>query len=194
VSDVERSAAPIEPDDTRGQRRKWLHGGRVLDVVAIAIVMFALWKIFLAPRSFAPAKAYPAPRVAYDRLDGGTFRLYDQRGKVVFLDFFASWCAPCRLELPMVERYAFEHPEVEVVPVDVGEPRSVVAAFARRMHLWNVVMDPKALSQGFFQVQGFPTIVVIDPQGSIRATWSGFNPAVALAMSNAERALSRKPN
>jgi hypothetical protein len=51
-------------------------------------------------------------------------------------------------------------------------------------------MDPKSLSMGFFQIQGFPTMVVIDPQGRIRATWPGLNPAIQLNMDRARQTLS----
>jgi hypothetical protein len=89
----------------------------------------------------------------------------------------------------MVEKFARAHAEVDVVPVDVGEPRAVVAAFARSHDMRNVALDPQALSQGFFQIDGFPTMVVIDPQGRIRATWTGFNPAIQLNMAHAEETL-----
>ncbi len=170
-------------------RRPWLSLGRLLDLAAIAVIAFVVWKIFIAPRTFKAPNAYPAPRIAYEKLDGGVFHVADARGKVLFLDFFASWCEPCRLELPMVEHYARTHSNVAVVPIDVGEPRTVAAAFARHMHLRNVALDPTSSAQGFFQIQGFPTIVVIDPRGDIRATWSGFNPAIDLAMTHAARAL-----
>ncbi len=89
----------------------------------------------------------------------------------------------------MVERYARAHPEVEVVPVDVGEPQAVAARYAEKMHLGNVALDPTRSAQGYFAVQGFPTIVVVDTQGKIRASWTGFNPAIELAMSHAEKRL-----
>jgi thiol-disulfide isomerase/thioredoxin len=164
--------------------------GRYLDVLVVLVVAFVAWKVFLAPRMFkTDAKAQPAPHVVYQRLDGSSFALAAQQGHLVFLDFFASWCEPCRLELPMVERYAREHPEIEVVPVDVGEPSAVAASYAQKLHLGNVALDPKSTAQGFFAVEGFPTVVVVDPQGKIRASWSGLNPAIELAMSNAEKKL-----
>ena len=171
------------------KRPRWFTPGRFLDVLAILVLAFVVWKIFIAPRALKGADAYPAPRVAFEKLDGGTFHISDAHGRVLFLDFFASWCEPCKLESPLVQRYARAHPEVMVVPVDVGEPASVAARFAKKYKIRNVVLDPHSLSQGFFQVQGFPTIVVIDPQGRIRATWSGFNPAIQMAMGNAAKKL-----
>ena len=171
------------------KRPRWLTPGRFLDVIAILVIAFVAWKIFIAPRVLKGPGAYPAPRIAYQKLNGGTFHISDVQGHVLFLDFFASWCEPCKLEIPMVERYARAHPNVTVVPVDVGEPRPVAEHFAKTYRLSNVVLDPTSSAQGFFQIDGFPTIVVIDPQGRIRATWSGFNPAIGMAMSNAEKEL-----
>jgi thiol-disulfide isomerase/thioredoxin len=162
---------------------------RALDVLAILVVLFVLYRIFIAPRYLSTAAAHPAPHVTYQTLAGKPWVLTQQRGHVVFLDFWASWCEPCKLSLPMVEKFARTHPEVEVVPVDVGEPRPVVEAYARTHHMEHVALDPDTLSQGFFQIQGFPTMVVIDPQGRIRATWTGFNPAIQLNMAHAEQTL-----
>ncbi|HET9096491.1 MAG TPA: TlpA disulfide reductase family protein [Candidatus Baltobacteraceae bacterium] len=162
---------------------------RALDVLAVLVVLFVLYRIFIAPRYLNIASAHPAPHVTYQTLSGKPFVLARQRGHVVFLDFWASWCEPCKLSLPMVEKFARAHPEVEVVPVDVGEPRAVVAAFARTHHMEHVALDPQTLSQGFFQINGFPTMVVVDPQGRIRATWTGFNPAIQLNMAHAEQTL-----
>jgi thiol-disulfide isomerase/thioredoxin len=163
--------------------------GRVLDVLAVLVVLFVVYRIFIAPRYLSVANAHPAPHVNYQTLSGKPFVLTQHRGHVVFLDFWASWCEPCKLSLPMVEKFARAHAEVDVVPVDVGEPRAVVAAFARSHDMRNVALDPQALSQGFFQIDGFPTMVVIDPQGRIRATWTGFNPAIQLNMAHAEETL-----
>jgi len=89
----------------------------------------------------------------------------------------------------MVEKFARAHPEVDVIPIDVGEPRAVVEAFSRSHGMRSVALDPKSLSQGFFQIDGFPTMVVVDPQGRIRATWTGFNPAIQINMAHAAQTL-----
>ena len=164
----------------------------MLDAIALLVIAFVAWKLFIAPRTMSKAPdAYPAPRVTYERLNGGSFAPSDARGHVLFLDFFATWCEPCRLEMPMVERYARQHPEVRVVAIDVGESRSLVEPFARKYHLGEVALDPQTRSQGLFQIDGFPTVVVIDPQGRIRATWTGFNPAIEMAMANATATLGK---
>jgi thiol-disulfide isomerase/thioredoxin len=172
-----------------GEKRRRFTPGRLLDIAAVAVLAFVLWKIFLAPRTFSAPGTAPAPHVVYERLDGGTFRMTGERGHVVFLDFFASWCEPCRVETPIVEKWAREHPNVTVVPVDVGEPRIVAQRYAQQMHLMHVAIDPSGSSQGYFNVQGFPTVVVVDGHGDIRAAWAGLNPAIALAMTNAEKTL-----
>lgn len=111
---------------------------------------------------------------------------------MLFLDFFATWCTPCRAELPLVQAWERAHPQALVVPVDVGEPVAAVRRFADAHGMQRVVLDPEQLSRGYFQILGFPTMVVIDPRGNIRATWTGFNPAIGLAMSNALQSLSKR--
>jgi thiol-disulfide isomerase/thioredoxin len=173
-------------------RPKWLTWARLWDVLALLVIAFVVWKWFVAPRALDRTNAFPAPRISYTLLDGKTYVLSAHRGHVIFLDFWASWCEPCKVELPLVEAFARQHPEVDVVPVNVGESLPVVTSYANEHHLGNVATDPKSISQGYFQLDGFPTVVVIDPQGRIRATWQGFNPAVTTNMSNAVRELTAK--
>ena len=162
---------------------------RIWDAIAIVAIGFVLWKIFVAPRAFEPPAAHPAPHAIYPRLDGGTFDVAEQRGHVVFLDFYASWCTPCKIELPLVESWSRQNPGAVVVPVDVGETRSVAVAFARRYSLVNVALDERVSARPLFGVNGFPTVVVIDSAGDVRAKWVGLNPAIGLAMSNAQKKL-----
>lgn len=171
---------------------KWLAFVRVFDLLAVALIAFLGYRLLIAPRFLQ--ERTPAPRVTYATLGGVPYALWARRGHVVFLDFWATWCQPCRVSLPLVEAYARSHPEVDVVPVDVGEPRALVSAFARQHQMIGVALDPHALSLGFFQLRGFPTMVVIDPKGRIRATWAGLNPAIALNMAHAERALAVPAN
>ena len=169
--------------------KSWLKLDRIWDALALLAIAFVLWKVFIAPRALDAKVAYPAPPVAYARLDGGTFVVRDARGRMLFLDFYASWCEPCKIELPLVEAWSKAHPDVLVVPVDVGEPRPVVEAFARKLGLQNVAYDARDTATVMFSLGGFPTVVVIDPQNRVRAKWEGLNPAIGLAMDNAAKEL-----
>jgi thiol-disulfide isomerase/thioredoxin len=164
---------------------------RWIDVAAALLVAFALWKFFVHPRALANAAgAAPVPHAQFDRLGGGTIRVADQRGHLLVLDFFASWCEPCKIEMPLVQRWAVSHPNARVIAVDVAEPPVAAAAFAHRYRLRDVALDPPGDSRGIFQIAGLPTLVVVDPQGRIRARWEGLNPAIGFALDNAEKNLA----
>lgn len=160
------------------------------DVLALIVIALVIWKLLIAPRSLRQAGSQPAPHITLAALQGPKFALTAHRGHVVFLDFYATWCEPCKISLPLVERFAKSHPKVDVVPIDVGEPRFVAAEFAKAYHLQNVALDEEKLAANWFGVDGFPTMVVIDPAGNVRATWAGLNPAIQLNMASAESQLS----
>jgi len=162
-----------------------LSWGRAFDVLALLVIGFVIWKLLIAPRSLREADAHPAPQIQLATLHGPQFTLAKHHGRIVFLDFWATWCEPCRLSMPMVERFARKHPEVDVIPVDVGEPRGLVAQYAGQHGIDHVALDNKSLAAAWFGVIGFPTMVVVDRKGLVRATWPGFNPAVELNMANA---------
>jgi thiol-disulfide isomerase/thioredoxin len=168
--------------------------GRVLrrlgDLFAFALVVLALWRVLIAPRFLAPP-GQPMPATTLTSPDGQSYRLAGPPHRTLFVDFWASWCEPCRLSLPLVERYARAHPEVAVLAVDVGEPGSVASGYARAHDLAHVLLDSRGATATAFGVVAYPTMVVIDPRGFVRAKWSGFNPAIGLAMANAERELAR---
>ena len=159
---------------------------RVLDVAAVAVIVFAVWKIFIAPRVFvSKTAALAAPPVVVPLQSGGTFALQRARGHVVFLDFWASWCEPCKLSIPLIERYKASHPDALVISVDAGEPVATASAYASRVKMKRVAFDPEMKVTEAFGVQVFPTMVVIDRDGKERAKWIGFNPAIESAMTNA---------
>jgi len=170
--------------------RKWLV--RALDFLAVFAIALVLFRFFVAPRFFTPVGARALP-IVLPMVGGGIFRLEDHRGRLVFLEFSASWCQACKAELPLVERYARAHPDVDVIVVDSGDPAPVAARFAREESLSAVAVDTDQRVQGAFDVFGFPTIVVIDPRGYIRSRWYGYNPAVESAMEHARTSLSGLP-
>lgn len=165
---------------------------RVLDLLAVAIILVALFEYFVAPR-LAENAIVPAPPVSLATLGGGRFTVDRQRGRLTYLDFWATWCEPCQQSIPLIQQYARRHPEVDVVSVDVGEPAGVVAGFVRRHPMERVALDPDSDAAHAFGVTNFPTMVVIDRQGNQRAKWLGYNPQIEAEMAAEEARLAPKP-
>lgn len=156
---------------------------RGLDVLAVLVVLVAVARFVVLPRLHRDA--VPAPPVSLATLDGGRFDLERARGRVVFLDFWASWCEPCRDSIPMVQHFKRTHPGVQVESVDVGEEQGLVRPFAAKFSMRDVALDPDQTVAHAFGVSGFPTLVAIDGSGRVRARWIGYDPDVERAMSEA---------
>jgi thiol-disulfide isomerase/thioredoxin len=159
------------------------HAARGLDVLAVLVVLIAVARFVVLPRLHHDA--VPAPPVSLATLEGGRFDLERQRGRLVFLDFWASWCEPCQASIPMVQHFKRTHPEVDVESVDVGEDLGLVRPFVRRFAMHDVALDPDQTVAHAFGVDGFPTLIAIDPTGRVRARWIGYDPDVERAMSEA---------
>ena len=163
--------------------RHWITRG--LDALAALVVLFALFEFFVAPRLRETA-VVPAPPVAIAALSGPTRPLTAFRGRLVYLDFWASWCEPCKESIPLIQRFARLHPEVTVVSVDVGEAAGIVKSFVRSHPMQSVALDPDMTVANAFGISNFPSMVVIDPTGMQRAKWVGFSPAIEAEMAAAE--------
>ncbi len=118
----------------------------------------------------APAVGHPAPDFTLTTSTGEMFTLSALRGKPVILNFWATWCPPCRAELPELEaaheRYAGQ---VLVVGVNQAEPAASVAAFAGQMGLtFPLPLDVQGDASRQYAVRSLPTTFFIDRTGVIR--------------------------
>jgi peroxiredoxin len=123
----------------------------------------------------APQTGYLAPDFVLDTIDGKSIRLIDLRGKAVILNFWATWCVPCKQEMPLIEtKFKQNSDELEVLAVDFGEPVEDVRSFVKQLGLtFDILLDPQASVQEEYAVRGFPTTFVIDKDGIIRAVHLG---------------------
>jgi thiol-disulfide isomerase/thioredoxin len=122
----------------------------------------------LAPS--VPLVDSPAPDFELNRLDGSPVSLSSLRGRTLILNFWATWCGPCRLEMPLLQQVQQQYGEqVVVLTVNHDEPPEVVQGFVDELNLdLNVLLDPQARVAGLYKVRGFPSTVFIDPEGVIR--------------------------
>jgi cytochrome c biogenesis protein CcmG/thiol:disulfide interchange protein DsbE len=107
--------------------------------------------------------------------DGSTsIHLGDYRGKVVLLNFWASWCAPCIVELPSLQQFHRDHPEYPILAVSIDEDESAYKRFlVQRNNNFTVVRDPQEISAQKYGTTGWPETFVIDREGKIRRRFIG---------------------
>jgi len=111
-----------------------------------------------------------APDFTLKTLDGKSVSLSDYRGKVVFLNFWASWCPPCRQEMPSMERLneVFGKKDFVILAVNVEKGPDTVRAFLKDYpYTFAVLLDPEATAQEVFGVYRFPESFLIDKSGRI---------------------------
>jgi peroxiredoxin len=112
-----------------------------------------------------PKEQVEAPNVIGTDPDGNTIRLTDFQGKVVFVNFWATWCIPCRLEMPAMERLyrEFKERDFVILAVNVQEGPEAVRAFIRELKLtFPVVLDPKGRAAMAYVVRGLPATYLMD--------------------------------
>ena len=130
-----------------------------------------------APGGVDTSNLAPAPDLSLTRFDGGQLTLAEQRGKVVFLNFWASWCAPCKAEMPGFESVWQRYRERGVV--FIGANIQDIEADARRFLEQEVTVtypvgrDDQELAGDTFQVAGLPTSVFITRDGRLGRKWPG---------------------
>jgi len=118
-------------------------------------------------------------RTSLKSLDGRDFRLDDLRGRVVLVDFWATWCEPCKLSLPF---YATLDRDLRarglsVVAVSTDDRDDEVRAFLARMPLpYTIARDPRGQVAESMGVQMIPTTLLLDRGGAVRLRKQGFSP------------------
>jgi len=135
--------------------------------------------------SLAEPPAEPQPAVELGRyapdftltdLNGETVRLSDWRGKTVLLNFWASWCAPCRQEMPLLQATytAYADDGLVVLAVNMGEEKRRVEGFAADLAVtFPVLADEETTVGTLYRVRGAPTTYFIDRDGVVRQRYVG---------------------
>ena len=132
-----------------------------------------------APAGAADLKPWtggPAPALELRALDGPGHRLADYRGKVVLVNFWATWCEPCREEMPSMQRLKEKLADrpFAVLAVNLDEPESRIRRFLSQVPVdFTILLDPGRKAARSWDARILPASFVIGPDGAIRYSLVG---------------------
>jgi len=206
MSDIPPTPEPGDVDEAPQRRRVWAGPWRsvVLPLVVVAAIVGAIWYIesrglpFVESGSSAdsgdygplalpaernptgrdpsPEKERAAPDFLLETLGGSTLRLSDLQGKAVLINFWATWCQPCRSEVPhLVAAYdRYRQEGLEIVAVNLQEDEGTISRFVQEFGLqFPVVIDRSGDVADKYRVIGIPTSFFIDRSGVVRSIYTG---------------------
>lgn len=127
--------------------------------------------------------AQPLPELALTTLEGAPVALADFAGRPLVLNLWATWCPPCRREMPALQQAQRAHPEVNFVFVNQGEPRQAIERYlgGQQLALRRVLLDPERRTGRALGQQALPTTYFFDAQGRLAGTRTGELSAATLA-------------
>jgi thiol-disulfide isomerase/thioredoxin len=143
------------------------------------LTMLALGMLFNAgghAAGFEVRASTPAPALTAQDLKGAPKTLDDYRGKVVLLNFWASWCPPCLREMPSMERLRqkMAGQPLEIVALDSAETAEEVNAYLSKMKLgFPILLDPDGSNTRRWKVFALPTSFLLDVEGKVRYVLTG---------------------
>ena len=145
-------------------------------VVALAAVLGLT--VFVNPVYAVDVDAQ-APDFTLEQLSGGNLRLQEHRGDVVLINFWASWCGPCRQEMPILDRLhqRYEEAGFAVLGVNVEGKRGPAEKIAKKSKVtFPVLIDAGQKVSETYELEAMPATVVVDRNGKVRYIHRGYKP------------------
>src|SRR5258708_23343389 len=144
-------------------------------LVGVGLIGAGAWYGFVSPRADSrpsiAQRGLPAPAVSLPALDGGSRDLAQERGKVVLLNFWDTWCIPCRTEMPELQAVAddLQGESFALLTIDLQEDAGTIALFRRELGLrLPVLLDADGDVTRSYGVRALPATFLIDRNGMLR--------------------------
>ena len=156
------------------------------NIIACVILVFsfgALSSCFYSPETMVNI-GRPAPSFKLPDMDGMEISLEKFNGKIVLIDFWATWCAPCRMTMPVVEKLSKEYPDdMVLLAVNLREPKNVVEKYALEQAISaRILFDEKGTVSAAYGAYAIPMQFLIDRSGIVRHIQTGYGPNMASQM------------
>ncbi len=139
-----------------------------------------LWAVMLSIVACVPKNArIKSPELKVNTFNAGEVSLSQQKGKVVIVDFWATWCPPCRLEIPGFIDIKKRYPDslVEIIGIALERNPKRVQDFMEKMGInYPIAMGSREIVSKFGNIQAIPTTFVIDTEGKICQRYVGYTP------------------
>jgi len=148
--------------------------------------------VLAAAPAFAARTGEPAPAFALATAAGDIVDLTRLRGRVVYVDFWASWCTPCKRSFPWMNELEARHRDsgLTIIAINVDKRREDALRFLRDVPArFTVVFDAEGRTPAAFDVKGMPSSYLIDREGRIAAVEEGFHDERATVIEQRIRAL-----
>ena len=173
---------------TRRARRGSLISAGVIVAIGIGLAALAFWPLAMRPQALvdSPLIGKAAPAISGDDLQGRRWTLADGRGRLVWVNFWATNCEPCRTEMPAMQRLAEEHPDdLLILGVDWGEGRDAATRFAADYGIrYPILLDPSLENYYRWATRdGLPRHYFVDARGTVvREVIGPLDPAAMVAI------------
>jgi len=157
-------------------RQQWAIVGTVIGVLGIGLIAATH---FMRDQLFPVEIGSPAPDFRAKVLGANTFKTFDDyKGKVVLLNIWATYCEPCKVEMPSLERlykqYGDSGLRIVAVEIDPTVTEDSIKKYVKSMGLtFEILHDPSGKIEQQYQTTGYPETFVIGPEGTIRRKWIG---------------------
>ena len=167
----------------------------------IAYVILSLLLMLLTGCAQPPSETPPmlqigeaAPNFKLPDLSGQEISLDQFKGKVVMLDFWATWCGPCRMTMPLMESIQKEFAnDLILLTINLQESKDIVRDYVRAQNLHSrVLLDEEGSVGSVYGTDSIPMQILIDRQGIVRHVQAGFGPRTAAQLRSEIQTLARK--